>query len=89
MRTILLLFACLGAPAQTPVFLEPLGKIDTNRAGIEAAEPVYRRVDGAKYLPWLEIDAGRRALRLYAQAFRILEETGRTPPGFPSPRFNT
>jgi hypothetical protein len=76
MRTILLLFACLGTQAQTPVFLEPLGKIDTNRAEIEGAKPLYRRIDGTKYLPWLETDAGRRALRLYAQAFRILEEIG-------------
>lgn len=76
MRSILLLFASLNLPAQNLVFLEPLEKIDTNRAEIDAAKPLYRRVDGAKYLPWLDNDAARRALRLYTQAWRIAEENG-------------
>ena len=77
MRLVLLaLFPALAAFAQTPIFMEPTQKVDTNRAEIDDLPQTFRRVDGAKILPWMENAAARRALQLYAQAYRILEEHG-------------
>jgi hypothetical protein len=70
------LFAPLLAGATQVVFLEPVGKIDTNRAEVEGAPKRFQRVDGSKFQPWLENDWARRALRLYEQAFAVLEAAG-------------
>jgi hypothetical protein len=67
MRTILLLLGAVAAWAQKPVFLEPVGAVDTRGAEVKTADRIFRRVPPEKYLPWLENDAARRALRLYAQ----------------------
>jgi len=75
MRLFLCLFGTL-ALAQSPVFLVPVGRIDTNRAEVSGEVNVFRKEPAEKYLPWLKTDASQRALRLYAQAHRILEERG-------------
>src|SRR4051794_11560112 len=84
MHRLLLLGLCLRAFAQTPVFLESLDKIDTNRAEVSQDLKTYRVVDGAKYLPWLENTSAKRALQLYAQAFLILNANGGNPQHQPS-----
>ena len=58
------------------VFLEPVGKIDTNRAEVKAAMPIYRRVaDPSKYLPWLDNESAKRALRLYRAGYEVAHPT--------------
>lgn len=61
---------------QKPVFLVPVENIDTNRAEAGGGMRTYRIEPDAKYLPWLENDAARRALKLYAQAHAIVEGQG-------------
>ena len=82
----ILLFALALAPSVTAqdlanvVFLEPVGKVDTNRAEIRGVTPLYRRVaDPAKYTPWLENDSARRALRLYRAGYEIAHPGAGTP----------
>jgi hypothetical protein len=71
------LLSALSAVAQTPVFLEPLKPVDTRGPEAGKANRIFKRVDGAKYLPWLQqSDAARRAVKLYAQAFAIVEAKG-------------
>jgi hypothetical protein len=70
---ILVSAECLG---QQVVFMEPLGKIDTNTAEVHAEGTVYRVVDGARYRPWLENESARRALALYKLAFAVLTGAG-------------
>lgn len=61
---------------QKPVFLIPVEKIDTNRAEAGGGMRTFRREPPEKYLKWLENDAARRAMKLYAQAWAILEARG-------------
>jgi len=81
---IRLLLYCLPLIAfgQKPVFLEPVDKIDTNRAEVGDGIRTYRVVQGSQYEKWMENDSARRAMKLYALAFRILEEAG-NPQGQP------
>ncbi|HUJ21266.1 MAG TPA: hypothetical protein VLX58_07075 [Bryobacteraceae bacterium] len=79
MRYALLLISA-AAVAQTPEFLEPVGKIDTNRPEVAEKMPLYRRVAGDRYRSWLDNDYARRALRLFAQATKVLEQSGGAPP---------
>lgn len=76
MRFALLFWPALLAGASNVVFMEPVEKIDTRRAEMEGGKKSYRMVDGGKYRAWLENDTARSALRLYADAFAILEQSG-------------
>jgi len=70
MIAALLLFA-VALQAQMPdvVFLEP---IDRKAKPL----PTFRMVSSEQYLPWTENEFARRAFRLYAQAFELLELAG-------------
>jgi len=76
MRVLLLMVtACSAVAADLPnvVFLEPVGKVGTAAAEIRENMPLYRPVaDASKYEPWLHNESAERALRLYAQAARIV-----------------
>ena len=74
----LLLFAFALAPPVAAqelanvIFLEPIDKVDTSRAEVRGVTPLYRRAaDPAKYMPWLENESARRALRLYRAGYEI------------------
>jgi hypothetical protein len=71
MIAVLLLLIASEASAQRPdyVFLEP---IDRKSKPL----PTFRIVEPQTYLPWTENDSARRALRLYRQAFELLEMAG-------------
>jgi len=71
-----LLLSAGFAAAQTPVFLEPLAEVNTNRAEVRERMPLYRQVEGEKYRPWLNNELAQRAFRAYATAFKILQEKG-------------
>lgn len=77
MRALLLcVLACCAAARDLPeiVFIEPVGKLDTNKSDIREKMPLYRLVaDPAKYRPWLRNECAVRALRLYNSAARIVE----------------
>lgn len=76
MRFLGILLLAWPAWGQRPVFLVPVEKIDTNRAEAGGGMRTYRIEPEGKYLPWLENDAARRALKLYAQAHAIVEAQG-------------
>jgi hypothetical protein len=76
MRFSLLFLLPAAALAQPVIFLEPAQKVDTNSAEIRQGNPLYRQVDGAKYLAWLENPPARRALHLYETAYGILTQKG-------------
>jgi hypothetical protein len=81
--TLALLAVSAGAWGQNlahVIFVEPAAKIDTSGAEVRANMPVYHRAaDQAKYMPWLENESARRALRLYRMAFEIVHPGGGTP----------
>jgi len=72
-----------SAPAQelaNVIFLEPIGKVDTNRAEVRGVTPLYHRAaEPAKYRPWLENESARRALRLYRAGYEIAHPGADTP----------
>jgi hypothetical protein len=76
------LMASCAAAAELPnvVFLEPAGKVNTATAEIRENMPLYRRVsDASRYEPWLHNESAERALRLYAQAARIVSPGADVP----------
>lgn len=93
MRLSLILFLDLAPSAVAPaqelanvVFLQPVGKVDTSRAEVRQATPLYRFADGqAKYMPWLENESARRALRLYRAGYEIAHPGGGTPDYYVAP----
>jgi hypothetical protein len=76
MRFIAVLFFLVAARAQTVVYLEPVDKIDTNRAEIGDKPRTFRVVDGTPYKAWLNNAQARRAFGLYETAHRILAAEG-------------
>jgi hypothetical protein len=79
---IVCLIATCATAAELPrvVFLEPAGKVNTATAEIRETMPVYRRVaNPSKYAAWLHNESAERALRLYAQAARIIAPDAEVP----------
>jgi hypothetical protein len=76
MRFIAALVFALSAQAQTVVYLEPVGQIDTNRAEVGDKPRTFRVVDGTPYKTWLNNGRAKRAFELYATAQRILAAEG-------------
>ena len=72
----LLIAASLFGQPPNVVFLEPTEKVETNVAEIKTKDIVYRVVDGTKYLPWLNNESARRALKLYEQGYALVEAAG-------------
>ena len=72
-----------GAWAQSivnPIFLEPAGKIDTNRAEIEEKMPLLRKAASPeRYIAWMNNESAQRALRLYRAAWDIVHPDGGVP----------
>ncbi len=76
------LIASCAAAAELPnvVFLEPAGPVNTASAEISEKMPLYRRAaDASKYDAWLRNESAQRALKLYAQAARIIAPGANVP----------
>lgn len=62
------------------VFIEPVGKVNAGGAEVRQLMPLYHRAaDPAKYMPWLENESARRALRLYRAGYELAHPGGGTP----------
>jgi hypothetical protein len=72
-----LLFLAAASFAQTHVvFLDPVGKIDANRAELKEEPRVFRRVECAECLGWMNNETARRAVALYELGLKALAESG-------------
>jgi hypothetical protein len=59
-------------PLAHVVFLEPVGRVDTKRAEIREALPLYRvATNQERYAAWMKNESAERALRLYQQALNV------------------
>jgi hypothetical protein len=89
MKTIICSLATLASfaalakePLAHVVFLEPDGKVDSNRSEIREVMPVYRlATNREKYALWMKNESAERALRLYRQALLV------APPGVASSNY--